>query len=76
MTIDDVKIVIIQSDDPFTKASHLTLVFMFFTLIFGDYFLFSRLAKCGRDESCTGKLAPISPKGPKFVGQTDFSVHR
>ena len=32
-------------------------------------------AKCGRDESCTGKLRPISPKGPKFVAQTDFCVH-
>ena len=30
------------------------------------------LAKCDRDESCTGKLAPISPKGPKFVAQTDI----
>ena len=39
-------------------------------------FLFSMLAKCDRDESCTGKLAPISPKGPKFVAQTDFCVHR
>ena len=45
---------------------------MFFTLIFGDNFLFSMLAKCDLDESCTGKLAPISPKGPKFVAQTDF----
>ena len=25
------------------------------------------LSKCDRDESCTGKLALISPKGPKFV---------
>ena len=32
------------------------------------------LAKSDRDESCTGKLAPISPKGPKFVAQTDFCV--
>ena len=34
------------------------------------------LAKCDRNESCTGKLAPISQKGPKFVAQTDFCVHR
>ena len=34
------------------------------------------LAKCDRGESCTGKLAPISQKGPKFVAQTDFCVHR
>ena len=34
------------------------------------------LAKCDRDESCTGKLAPISQKGLKFVVQTDFCVHR
>ena len=34
------------------------------------------LAKSDQDESCTGKLAPISPKGPKFVAQTDFCVHR
>ena len=32
------------------------------------------LAKCDRDETCTGKLAPISPKSPKFVAQTDFCV--
>ena len=38
---------------------------MCFTLIFGD-------KKCDRDESCSGKLAPISPKGPKFVTQSDF----
>ena len=34
------------------------------------------LANCNRDESCTGKLATIFPKGPKFVAQTDFCVHR
>ena len=28
-------------------------------------FLFSILAKCDCDESRTGKLAPVSPKGPK-----------
>ena len=38
--------------------------------------LFSMLAKCDHIESCTGKLAPISPKGLKFVAQTDFGVHR
>ena len=54
-----------------------TLVLMFFTLIFGDnFFLFSSLAKCDRDESCTGKLASISPKGSKLVVQSDFCVHR
>ena len=36
------------------------------------FFIFSMLAKCDRNESCTGKLAPISPKGPKVVTQTDF----
>ena len=49
---------------------------MFFTLIFGYNFLFLILAKCDGDESCTGKLAPISPKGLKFVVQTDFCVQR
>ena len=34
------------------------------------------LAKCDRDESCTGKVTPISSKGPKFLAQTDFCVHR
>ena len=39
-------------------------------MIFADnFFLFSMFAKCDRDESCTGKLAPIPPKGPKFVAQ-------
>ena len=49
---------------------------MFFTLIFGDNFFISILAKGDRDESCTRKLAPISPKGTKFVAQSDFCVHR
>ena len=50
---------------------------MFFPLIFGDnFFLFSMRAKFDHDESCTGKLAPISPKGQEFVAQTDFCVHR
>ena len=49
---------------------------MFFTLNYGDNFLFSILAKCDCVESCTGKLVPISPKGLKFEGQTDFCVHR
>ena len=39
-------------------------------------FLFSMLPKCDRDESSTGKLASIFPKGPKFVTQTDFGEHR
>ena len=30
------------------------------------------LAKCDCDESCTGKLAPISPRGPKFVVQIEY----
>ena len=38
-------------------------------------FLFSMLAICHRDESCTGKLAPITPKDLNFVAQTDFRVH-
>ena len=29
-------------------------------------FLFSMLANCDRDESCTGKLALFSPKGPSL----------
>ena len=46
---------------------------MFFTLIFGDtFFLLIILANCVQDESCGEKLAPISPRGPKFVAQTDF----
>ena len=35
-----------------------------FTLIFGDNFFFSILSKFDGDESCTGKLASISPRGP------------
>ena len=38
--------------------------------------LFSILANCIHDESCTEKIAPISPKGPKFVVQKDLVVHR
>ena len=50
--------------------------FCFFTLILGDnFFSFSMLAKRDCDESCTGKLATNSPKGPKFVEQTDLCVH-
>ena len=41
-------------------------------MFFGDTFFIFNVAKCDREESCTGKLAPISPKGPKFVAQTDF----
>ena len=45
--------------------------FMFFTLIFGDNFFFLLiLANCSLDESCKEELAPISPRGPKFVTQT------
>ena len=40
------------------------------------FLLISMLAKCDRDESCTGRIAPISPKGLKFVAQTDFCVRR
>ena len=48
-------------------------IFMLFTLIFGDnFFYFIILANCAIDESCTEKLAPISPKGPKFVVQAVF----
>ena len=43
---------------------------MFFTLIFGD--IFSILAKCDRDENCTGILERISLKGPKFGVQWIF----
>ena len=49
---------------------------MFFTLIIGDNFLFLILANCVRDESYKDKLAPISPKGQKFLSQADFCVHR
>ena len=45
---------------------------MFFTLVFDDNALYSRLAKCDRNESCKGKSAPISPKGPMFVVLSDF----
>ena len=46
---------------------------MLFTLIFGDnFFYFIILANCAIDESCTEKLAPICPKGPKFVVQAVF----
>ena len=45
---------------------------MFFTLIFGDNFLFVILANFVRDESCREKLAPICPKNLKFVAQTEF----
>ena len=48
---------------------------MFFTLIFGDNFLLLILAYCVRDESCREKLASISPRGQKFLAQTDFCVH-
>ena len=43
---------------------------MIFTLIFGD--IFSILAKCDRDENCTGILERISLKGPKFGVQWIF----
>ena len=46
------------------------------SLIFGDNFLLTILANCVRDESCGEKLAPNSPRGPKFVAQTDLCVHR
>ena len=39
-------------------------------------FLFSIFADCVRDESCTEKIASISPKSQKFVVQTDFCLHR
>ena len=39
-------------------------------------FLLLILANCVRDESCREKLAPISPRGPKFVAHTDFCAHR
>ena len=40
------------------------------------YFLLLILANCVRDESCREKLAPISPRGPKFLAQTDFCAIR
>ena len=54
---------------------------VFYFLCFSHFFssiaiLFSILANCVRDESCTGKLAPIYPKSLKFVAQTDFCVYR
>ena len=58
------------------SAKYLTLFFMFFTLNLGDiFFLFSSLAYCVRDESCTGKLALISPKSPKFVAQSFVYIY-
>ena len=47
-----------------------------FTLIFGNNFFINNLENCVRDESCGEKIAPISQRGPKFVAQTDFYVHR
>ena len=52
------------------------MIFMFFTLIFGDDFLLTILANSVRDESCGEKFEPISPRGPKFVAQIDLCVHR
>ena len=49
---------------------------MFFTLNFSDTSFFVILANRVNDKSCTEKSEPISPKGPKFVAQTDFCVHR
>ena len=49
--------------------------FFVFHIDFGDNFLLLAI-NCVRDESCREKLAPISPRDPKFVAQTDFCVHR
>ena len=55
------------------SKNRLNFSFYVFHIDFGDnFFLFSMLAKCDRGESCTGKLAPISPKGPKLVAKTEF----
>ena len=55
-------------------------IFMGFFHMYIDFwryfFLLIISANCVRDESCGEKLAPISPRGPKFVAQTDFCVHR
>ena len=50
--------------------------FYVFTLIFGNNFSIFNVSKVCCDESCTGKLMPISPKGAKFVAKTVFCVHR
>ena len=52
------------------------LDFYVFHIDFRQYFLLIILANCVRDESCGEKLAPISPRGPKFVAQTDLCVLR
>ena len=49
------------------------LLFLCFSAV---TFLLLTLANCVRDKSFREKLAPISPKGLKFVAQTDFCVHR
>ena len=54
----------------------LNSIFYVFTLIFDDNFFLLILSNRVRDESCGEKQAPISPKGPKFVAQTDFCAHR
>ena len=51
----------------FLCFSHWFSAITFFLLILSNHV---------RDESCREKLAPISPKGPKFVAQTDFCAHR
>ena len=56
--------------------SDLKSSFYIFHIDFRQSFLFSILTNCVRHESWAGKLAPISPKSPKFVAQTDLCVHR
>ena len=62
----------------FTNALVYTkLDFYVFHIDFSDiFFLLIILANCVRDESCGEKIAPISPRGRKFVAQTVFCIHR
>ena len=47
----------------YIKNNNNNIIKPFFTLIFGDNFLFFILAKCVGDKSCKEKLAPTSPNG-------------
>ena len=65
-----------QVGDFAIQIRFLTLVFMFFTLIFGDNFLLLILANCVRDGSCREKSAPISPNGSIIKDAAVSPTHR
>ena len=62
----------IHTFEPSTKLDFLCFSHWFSAITF----LLLISANCVRDESCREKLAPISPRGPKFLAQTEFCVHR